>query len=252
MDTTSIIIIVVLFLTLLALGVVAFVPIKGKKLLCPANKACPPASAADCKTEIDKATKDCNKNPAAFYDKAWCKSTYADIQTETTYCKNFKTAMGTYFDKVGIKSTSQYLIKRSAGTNVQYYTDTDIVNGQPFAMTVAAVEAWAQDARKIPDIAGVLGYLTIPEMPASVSSDSFKTEVALALNLFDKTKKITNGNTITAVAATETVSAISKIDSLWSKIGDGTNFSYSFLKIDKTALTNALTGDKTTFSQYCI
>jgi hypothetical protein len=268
---TSIIIIIVLSILLVALGFAAFVPIKGKKLLCSASKKCPPATkcpkvkkcstssadadadtatATDCKVQIAEAMKDCNKNPAAFYDKAWCKSTYSDIQTETAYCTGVKKSISDYIEKLKTKSsTVQYLIKRKAGATVEYYTDAGV---QPAITTVDAIEAFSVPTRKM-EPSAVLGYLTVADSPPFIKTDDFMTDIGLAMGLFDKTKKITGGAIQTvATPATTSVSSVTKIDSLWSLIGEGNIYTYYYLKIDKDAMVTALTASKTAFGMYCL
>jgi hypothetical protein len=126
---------------------------------------------------------------------------------------------------------------------------------QPSALTIAAIEPWCIDSRKIEDT-GVISYMSPAEgsdksLTKITTSDLFKTDVALLTGIIDSTKKISGGS-VQAISTTDIVSSITKIDSVWSKIGDGMNYSYYYLKIDKDAMVKALTADKTAFAQYCL
>jgi hypothetical protein len=281
----KVIVIIVLVVIIIALGVVSFVPFGGKKLFCPAAdeaeeiecpeaEECPDsnvATATSCATFVKAATSNLNVNLESYYDDKWCKSKYATLSTESSYCKQISSNITSLVSNVALlfANNGKTLIKKKTGETIEYYYDAagtltspqpptaSLITGTESAATIAA---WSTNAKK-KTAAQLFTMLDGNEDLKRFQTDDIRGgvvgQLGVIMGLITNYKNvITTTTTTLGTDLTEsTKNSYNVLPELWSEIGISGS-TYSFLKLDdtnkKAIIAELLKPSISIYSTYCL
>jgi hypothetical protein len=267
------------------------VPFGGKLLLCSSNVGtivsasncsaagyisksdCPEkegkADEESCKSFVD--AKECpadGNKPEAFYTEPWCKSKYAALNTSSKFCTDAITAYTAYIASLATLFNGIRLVKASQGTTVKFFYDpaSTAASPSPVTLTVAAIEVNSYKTKTITE-AGIFALLNNTEF-GKISDklrggvmEHLSTTLGVVLNddAVAWTKGSDNKYAYAKSATKLTGDAIHKytvIPGLWTNIGAGSTWTYSYLNLtagNQTAILNDLKKkDISRYSEYCL
>jgi hypothetical protein len=200
---------------------------------CPASSTTP-ATATSCKSFVD--AEAAKYKPEAFYTDLWCDTKYATLSTTPKFCTASITAYDAYVASLATKFNSIRLIKASQGNTVKFFYDpaSTAAAPSPTTLTVAAIEATTYQA-KVADAAAVLNAIITTEY--NINGFDYRlrefvlSHVLVALGVIKNDDYVQWKSNRWQLIKITTPSTYSVIPGLWTTIGSGNSWTYSYLDL---------------------
>jgi hypothetical protein len=233
---------------------------------CPETKV----DATSCKSFVDAEAK--KYNVEAYYTDSWCTKKYTTLSTRSKFCTSTDTAYATYVDSLATLFTTKRLIKATQGTTVRFLYDTlsTASSLSPLALSVAAIETGTFSTRMagktavnaiqndlVNDISNLVGPIDWRLREYLLSHVLVALGVATNNDYvwYDHNANRSNKWTFGAGKISGDPSKYTVIQGLWTTIGSGNSWTYSYLDLtstNKTTLLNELKNSTTSgYAIFC-